>query len=208
MKRVVQKAKHAHHRLVSLPTLVIIALIIIFGWLSLYTLRQNNLGMSALRKAVVETDQGGDKDQIERSLQALQRYVARHMNTSTQVQLSASYQRDALERQQQAAAELGNVALYSRAESECLASGARGSLLAECINDRLSGQAGDLVKLPDPRLYRYSFAAPYLSLDLAGLTVLGFGLFFYAGLHQLAVFITRRLKRRRGTRGLGSNQPA
>jgi hypothetical protein len=194
VKRVWHGAKRAHHRLISLPTALIIVMILATGYLSVYALRRNNLGMLEKRQAVVDADTLGEADRIEAALQDLQKYVSRHMNTSAKVELRSSYQRDSLQAQRKALKKLGNVQLYRRAEADCADSGAGGATLAQCINDRLTGAAGDIVKLPDARLYRYSFAAPYFSLDLAGLLMLIFGVFTYAGLHQLAVYIVRRAR--------------
>lgn len=196
MKRIVHKARHAHRRLVTLPVLALIVLIAASGYMSVRLLRHNNLTMVELRQAVVDADALGDKALIEQNLQFLQHYVSRHMNTSTKLELRSSYQRDAQARQQEAAARLGNVELYRLAESDCLASGVSGAILAECINERLTGQAGNIVDLPDARLYRYAFVAPYLSLDLAGLTIVIFGIFVYAGCFQLAGALVRYAKER------------
>lgn len=195
MKRVWHKAKRTHHRLISLPTLFIIVMILILGWASLFTLRRNNLNMLKRSQAVIDADVVGDEAQIKAALQELQRYVSKHMNTSTTVQLPSSYQRDATARQQKALKKLGNIELYNRANAECADAGLSGVLLAQCIDDHLSGATGDLVDLPDPRLYRYSFAAPYFTFDLAGLVLIAFGIFAYAGVHQLAVFLVKSSRR-------------
>lgn len=192
MKQVWHKAKRTHHRLISLPTALIIVMVLVLGWASLFTLRRNNLNMLERSQAVIDADVIGDQKQIEAALQELQRYVAGHMNTSTAVQLPSSYQRDAAARQQKALRRFGNIELYNRANAECVDSGVNGILLAQCIDDHLSGAAGNLVDLPDPRLYRYSFAAPYFSFDLAGFVLLVFGVFAYAGVHQLAVFLVKK----------------
>ena len=191
MQKVIHKAKHAHHRLVSLPTILIVIMIILTGWFSIYRLRQNNLRMSELRQEIHDVDAVGDREQITEKLRNLQHFVARHMNTSTKVELRSSYQRDAQAKQQSAAKSLGNVELYNRALDECNSGDTGGSALAECINDKLTGQSGSLVDLPDPRLYRYSFASPSFSFDLAGLTLIACGIFVYAGLHQMAVALIR-----------------
>lgn len=196
MKQITQKAKRAHHRLVSLPTVLIVVMIILSGWLSIYLLRHNNLRMSELRQEVHDADAIGDRAEITQKLRNLQRYVARHMNTKSKVELRSSYQRDSQAAQQSAAQQLGHVELYNRALAECSTSDTRGTALAECINEKLSGESGGIVDLPDPRLYRYSFDSPPFSFDVAGFALLTFAMFVYAGLHQLAVVLLRLLQNR------------
>lgn len=193
MKKIVHHAKRAHHRLVSLPTIIIIICLAASAGLSVLTLRANNLNMSELRGAVSDADVIGDKAATEAAMQKLRSYVSRHMNTTTVIDLKSSYQRDSLAAQQAAAAKLGNVGLYSRAESECLSSGLSSSLLADCINDHLSGANGSIIALPDARLYHYSFDSPPLSLDLAGLMITALAIFFYAGVHQLVVYLVKKV---------------
>lgn len=192
MKKVIHKAKRAHHSLISLPTLLVILLIIGSGWMSLYALRRNNLGMLEKRVAVERADESGDRVAIEMSLQELQAYSTKHMNASAEVELKHTYDRAAKSLQEETANRLGNIELYQRAEAACLAASPDRSELALCIDDHLSGARGDLVPRPDPRLYRYSFISPYLSLDLASLSLVVFALFFYAGLFQLARFLSQR----------------
>jgi hypothetical protein len=192
-KNVPAQAKRAHRWLVTLPAVTILIVIVSTAWLSVYLLRQNNLGMIQLRREVVRADQGGDRVAIEQSLQALQHYVARHMNSSTSVDLSASYQRDVRDRQRSTASRLGNVSLYNRAEVACKReNSSNGTDLAQCITAKLSGQSGGIIDLPNPALYRYNFASPTLSLDLAGFTLVIGSIALYSGLHQLVSHYVRR----------------
>lgn len=197
MRQITQKAKKAHHRLVSLPAVMIVILIIATGYLSARTLRQNSLNMSRLRQEAYDADVIGDKAKIAEKLGKLQHYVARHMHTDTKIELRSSYQRDSQTAQQNAAASLGNVELYNRALAECSSGDVRGTALAECINEKLRGESGNLVKLPDPRLYRYSYDSPLFSFDLAGLSLVALGVFIYAGLHQSVVAMIRWLQYRK-----------
>jgi hypothetical protein len=192
-KNVPHHVRRAHRRLVGLPALIIIIGVIAGAAMSAYLLRQNNLGMVELRREVVRADATGDKATTEQSLQALQSYVARHMHTSTSVDLSASYQREVVRVQKSTASRLGNINLYNRAEAVCRRED-RGSgvELAECITKKLSGESGGVIPLPSPALYRYTFAAPTLSLDLAGFTLLISSLFAYAGLYQLVRYLVPR----------------
>lgn len=192
-KNVPHHVRRAHRRLVGLPTLLIITSVIAGATMGAYLLRQNNLGMVKLRREVVQADAAGDIATIEQSLQALQGYVARHMHTSTSVDLSASYQREVVRVQKSTASRLGNVNLYNRTEAACRREGQEnGAELAECITKKLSGESGGIIPLPSPALYRYTFAAPTLSLDLAGFTLLVSSLLAYAGLYQLVRYLVPR----------------
>lgn len=189
MKKAVHKVKRGHHHLVSLPIITILVMMTLTGWLSLQFLRQNNLKMTEKRQAVIEADARGNKEEIEKALGALQYYVSRHMNTTTRVELQSSYFRESERRQKDAAERLGNVNLYREAEERCVSQGLKGSILADCINQQLTGESGSLVELPNPALYRYSFAAPLLSFDTAGVTLVFFSIFTYSGLYRLVRYL-------------------
>lgn len=187
IKRVPHHAKRAHHSLVTLPTLLIIVGIVLSAGASIYMLRLNNLGVLPLKEAVQNADKRGDGEQLEQSLVALRHYVLRHMNTSSSVELTSSYERAVAEAQRDTARRLGNVSLYNQAERACRRLDRdSGTSLAECINSMLTGQTGDIVDLPNPALYRHNFVAPTLSLDLAGLTLIINSIFVYAGLHKFS----------------------
>ncbi len=192
-KNVPRQVRHVHRRLVSLPLIIVLAGMVATAAMGVYLLRQNNLAMIELRREVVRADAAGNAETTEQALQALQSFVSRHMNTSTSIDLSATYQREVIRVQKSTAARLGNIDLYNTAETACRKEGQRdGTDLADCITKKLSGQSGGLVSLPSPALFRYNFAAPALSLDLAGLTLLISSIFAYAGLHQLASYLVRR----------------
>jgi hypothetical protein len=185
--------RRAHRRLVTLPLIIILVGMVASGAMGVYLLRQNNLTMITLRREVVRADAAGEIAPTEQALQALQGFVSRHMNTSTSVDLSASYRREVTKVQKSTASRLGNINLYNKAETACRDEGLEGGTdLADCITQKLSGQSGGLMSLPSPALFRYSFAAPSFSLDLAGFTLLISSIFTYAGLHQLASYLVRR----------------
>jgi hypothetical protein len=158
---------------------------IIFGVISLVSLRHNNVQMLHLRDAVYTADQNnGD---VEGALHNLRQYVYSHMNTSLAsgpnaihppIQLKYTY-----ERLQQAQADVigsGNSSLYKEAETYCDSQTAIGSEVISCIQQYAASHGGQTTTVPDS-LYKFDFTSAKWSPDLAGwslvltvLSVLGF----------------------------------
>lgn len=171
-----------HHWLVvvrRVKTWQLILLLLIFGGLSVYLLRQNNLGMVEWRNAVKTADQEGAD--LQPVLGRLQAYVTSHMNTDLGegIFLEHSYQR-AYDAALQAAADPvnPNSNIYSQAETNCRAShGGNFQLYLSCVQNAVKAvQPGRDpladVKPPAVELYKVNYVSPRWSPDAAGWAVL------------------------------------
>ena len=156
-------------------------LAVVFGLLSIYGLRQNNLTMVRLREKVYQADQNnGD---IEGSLRNLREYVYAHMNTNLAsgnnaiyppIQLKYSYDR-AIQSVNTSGADV-NTKIYTQAQAECekqFPHGLSGSGRIPCIQDYIAShgiQASSII--PAATLYEFDFLSPRWSPDLAGLSMI------------------------------------
>ena len=173
----------ARYRIRQLKHVKTWQLLIILGlsvFVAMTFLRLNSSGMIERRKAVLQADQEArDADVVNRMLD-LQHYVSTHMNTSTdQFYLQGQYERDK-QRAIEAAVDdrnpNGNV--NAKADAVCAPQFALYSPgYLQCFLDELNKypSAPDIdteVDLPNPAMYRHSFAAPSWSPDFAGFSVL------------------------------------
>ncbi len=164
-------------------------------------LRMNNLEMDERRDAVIAADKTGDAAQIQRSILLLQKYVSHHMNTSLGkgIDLKESYNRDR-EVAIQKAAQQGNPQseAYQKASIECRArwQGSAASFrndYVKCVEDavaNLPSQQQTELELPRAAAYRYNFASPVLSFDIAGLFVILCLIIFMLIVTRLLLFYT------------------
>lgn len=149
-----------------------LAIAIIFGVVSLVSLRHNNEQMIRLRDAVYAADKSnGD---VEGALRNLREYIYSHMNTSLAsgpnavhppIQLKYTY-----ERLQQAQANVlgkGNSALFHRAQAYCESQTEIGSEVIACIQRYATSHGANLKPIPDG-LYKFDFTSAKWSPDLAG----------------------------------------
>lgn len=149
---------------------------IIFGVISLVSLRHNNEHMVVLRDAVYTADKNnGD---VEASLRNLRTYVYSHMNTSLSsgpnavhppIQLKYTYER--LQQAQQSVLGQGNSSLYTQAQEYCDAQTAIGSEVITCIQNYATTHGANLAPIPDG-LYKFDFTSAKWSPDVAGWSVL------------------------------------
>lgn len=172
-----------HHVLVVLRRVKfwqLILLFILLVALSAYLLRQNNLRMIEFRNLAKQADEQ-NKD-VAQALANLRNYVANHMNTSmgSGIYLEHSYQRAYDQAVQEAGKSGAGSALYQQADRECqslFSKTASFQAYLQCVADKItaSGSAQDplaAVKAPPADLYRYNFASPVWSLDVAGFMLL------------------------------------
>ncbi len=157
----------------------IVLLLVIGGSLGVYFLRQNNIQSLKLYDRVVKADKyGGD---LDRALTDLQQFTSSHMNTQLRqpVQLVESYNRDALEVIKQNQDDTPeNETIYNEAQQECSRRGVPYTAIAECasnyvlsrIDPNYDPTAPTIYKFPDQAQYTYSFASPYWTSDVAGLS--------------------------------------
>lgn len=156
-----------------------LVLVIIFGTISVFALRQNNLTMATYREAVYAADKAGDTAKIETALHDLRSYVVNHMNTSLTsgtnavyppIQLKYTYERAQAAQQ----SKLGqiNANLYHTAQQHCDANnpGETGAATIACIEQYAAAQGIQLGEIPDA-LYKFDFMSAKWSPDLAGWSI-------------------------------------
>ncbi len=146
--------------------------IVVFGTVSLVSLRHNNEHMIRLRDAVYAADKNnGD---VETALRQLRLYIYSHMNTSLAsgpnavhppIQLKYTYER--LQQAQENALGRGNSALYSQAQNYCEQQTQVGSEVISCIQQYASDHGVQLAPIPDS-LYKFDFTSAKWSFDIAG----------------------------------------
>lgn len=190
--------RHLHHfwrRLRPIKPIYFLLLAVVFGLISVFALRQNNLNMIKLRTAVYQADeQNGD---IEGALRNLREYVYAHMNTSLTsgnnsiyppIQLKHEYERLVAER----AAASSNEEIYTQAQAECekrFPAGLSGSGRIPCIQEYVASRGAQTAEVPS-ELYQFDFVSPRWTPDLAGLSLIAAGLFT---LLAIGTFITDRI---------------
>ena len=153
----------------------------VFTASSVILLRANNEHMIKLRSAVYSADQRNDH--VEESLRALQAYVVAHMNTDLSggsstvyppVQLKYTY--DRLVQAESEALAQTNSQLYTAAQVYCEAQRPTGYVINRigCITDYLQSHdtKHEIAPVPDA-LYKFAFASPKWSPDLAGWSIFG-----------------------------------
>lgn len=176
--------KRSLARINRIKTWQLVVMLLLVSLLAASLLRLNNLGMVERRDAVIAADKSGDKQQIKQSLLELQHYVTSHMNTDlgSGVYLVSSYERDRAAALEAASDSTNpNSKVYQQASIECRSRFQGGvesfrNDYVQCVIDRVSSlrQQDDAVAsigLPKADTYRYDFASPLWSLDLAGITV-------------------------------------
>lgn len=143
--------------------------------LTVFALRQNNQRMIVLRDAVYQADeQNGD---VEGALRDLRQHVYTHMNTSLStgntavyppIQLKYTYER--LLAQQQESVKQANEQIYTEAQRHCEQlhpESYSGGPRVPCIRDYVANKGVHVTPIPDS-LYKFDFASPVWSPDLAG----------------------------------------
>lgn len=182
-------------------------LFVISAVICVFALRHNNLQMAQLRSQVYAADKSGDG--VQEALQDLQKYVTSHMNTdlssengiSPPIQLRYTYNRA-----REAAIKVPNhTAFYTEAQDYCQKKYPVESSLyvwnsyVACVQDYL---ASHNIKIkaptsgPPPALYKFDFASPSWSPDLAGWSLVASVLFLVLTVGSLLVdvWFKHRLK--------------
>lgn len=196
---------YLHHlwtRLRPIKTWYFIAAFVLCLGVGVLALRQNYTGMTKLRDAVFEVDKvGGD---VEGALQDLRAYVGKHMNTDLDsgngiyppIHLKYTYERlVAAERER---VNTVNSKVYTDAQRHCEAlhpGSFSGGPRVPCIEQYVKDHGTTAKTIPDA-LYKFSFASPRWSPDLAGLALAACMLFLGLGvLRFLLGHLLRRLSR-------------
>lgn len=183
--------RHLHHIWVKLKKVShwhFLVAAVICGVVALFALRQNNLTAVHLRDEVLKVDQAnGD---IEAALRKLRGYIYGHMNTnlasSTSVyppiQLKYRYERLVQAEKERVGAANSNT-VYNDAQTYCEQTQPAsffGAGRLGCIQNYIdSHPASTETEKPIPdSLYKFDFASPTWSPDLAGWSLVLSGFFF------------------------------
>lgn len=186
------------HFLANVPQ-YLFALCIVFGTISALSMRENYQHMTILRQQVYTADEeGGD---VEKALQNLRSYVTGHMNTSLTagsngvyppIQLKYTYERLA----QAAGQQTSNSQVYADAQQYCegqIPTGFSGRVRLDCIEAYVAQHGSIAAPTVPDSLYKFDFASPVWSPDIAGLSLV-VSLLSLAGL--VIIVGTRKATRR------------
>lgn len=170
--------KYLHHlwtRIRPIKTRYLLLAFLICVGVAVFALRDNYSTMVELREAVYQADRDGEG--IEEALQALRAHVNSHMNTSLTggaesvyppIQLSETYKR--LQEAEQARVDAANTELYTQAQQHCeqmSPDSFSGGPRVPCIEQYVKENGQSPEPIPDA-LYKFDFASPSWSPDLAG----------------------------------------
>lgn len=192
-----------HHILVQLravPRWGFLVAAITFFVIGIFAYRNNNVTMLRLREAVfIADEQDGD---VEGALRALREHVYAHMNTDLAsgesairppIQLKHTYER-LLAKEYEGQAD--NEGLYTEAQNHCervLPNAFLGRDKLSCMLEYLDSHGAkveETVNIPSA-LYKFDFASPRWSFDLAGwsfiLSVISLLLFAFRYLSEQAI---------------------
>jgi hypothetical protein len=199
-----QKIKQAHEKIHGINPWYFFAAFLVFGVISIVALRQNNLHMAKLRTAVYTADEKGQG--VEEALQNLRSFVNSHMNTNLSagnngvyppVQLKYTYQRLV----QAAGAQTGsaNAQVYTDAQKQCeqqIPTGFSGRVRLDCIEAYVEQHGnGQVTNIPDS-LYKFDFASPSWSPDVAGLSLVAAILSLLLFVYTLAMQLHRHHRKK------------
>lgn len=173
--------RHLHHVLKQLRQVrawyFVIAILVSLG-VSMYAIRQNNIRTIELRDAVLQVDK--DNGDVETALHDLREYVYGHMNSDLAsptgayppIQLKYRYERLAVAEKERVSA--ANAQLYTEAQAYCETAIPTGRSLnrIDCIQDYITSKGGATEKAIPDALYKFAFASPAWSPDLAGWSIL------------------------------------
>ncbi|HVV66973.1 MAG TPA: hypothetical protein VHB72_02795 [Candidatus Saccharimonadales bacterium] len=167
---------HAWTKFRAVKPWYFLILAIVMTLVCVFALRANNEHMATLRQDVYTADKNDGN--VEQALRNLQAYVTSHMNTNLSgpnapyppIQLTHTYNRLL---QAQAKASAGNDQLYTEAQQYCEQQDPvdfSGHNRVPCIEQYVQAHGGGgstTASIPDA-LYKFDFASPTWSPDLAG----------------------------------------
>lgn len=179
---------------------------ILCATVSVFALRQNNMTALRLRDTVLQVDQ--ENGDVESALRELRTYVYGHMNTNLAsntsvyppVQLKYRYER-LVQAEKERVEKANNNTVYNDAQVHCektQPASFYGAGRLSCIQNYIdSHPVGSTTQQPIPdSLYKFDFASPLWSPDLAGWSLLlsvVFGLLFVIRL-ALELWMRNQLK--------------
>jgi len=187
--------RHLHHvwrqlRYVSYWYFLIAA--VICGLLFVFAYRNNNLTALKLRDQLISADKAGNH--VQESLNTLRSYIYGHMNANLAggpgaiyppIQLQGTYERAVASAKQKA--DTANAEVAAKAQSVCnqqFPGASTGYLL--CVQTYEADHQVKPQQIPDS-LYKFDFAAPRWSPDLAGWMLVLTTLFFIIFLIRLVL---------------------
>jgi hypothetical protein len=192
--------RHLHHlwtKVRFLKPWYFLVAAVVFTIICVFALRANNQHMIKLRTALYSADQ--HNTDVQGALNRLQAYVTAHMNTNLStgtsvyppIQLKYTY--DRLVQTQSGQLSQTNTELYSQAQQYCEQQNPvdfSGHNRVPCIEQYVSSRTPDAVQLPaiPDALYKFSFATPSWSPDLAGWSMV---LAVFSGLLAMVTFGAR-----------------
>ena len=175
---------------------------VLFGILFMFGLARNGHGAVARYNTLIAADQaGGD---VQKALNDLRGHIYKHMNSEIggpngiypPIQLNGTYTR--LVEAEQKRVEEVNGSLYQKAQQYCEENGSQGFSgrnRLDCINTYVD-QNGTKPQKIDEALYKYDFAAPRWSPDLAGFSLILLLLCLAVTITQLGMYLhTKHLVR-------------
>lgn len=180
--------KRHFHKLSGLNHKLFIGLAIFFAVVALFSLRANNLQAVKLRNNVTAVDQAnGD---VEKALQDLRLYIYSHMNTSLSsggsvyppIQLKHRYER--LVTAEKERFEQQTATVYQDAQKFCEqqnSTDVSGRNRIPCIEQYVTSNVVTPQQPIADDLYKFDFASPAWSPDLAGFSLLFAGIFAFIG---------------------------
>lgn len=170
--------RYIHHiwtRIRPIKTWYLLLAFLVCLGVAVFALRDNYSTMAGLREEVYQADREGQG--VEEALQALRTHVNNHMNTDLTsgaesvyppIQLSETYKR--LQQAELASINAANPSLYTQAQEHCERQSPdsfSGGPRVPCIEQYVKEHGQDPSPVPD-ELYKFDFASPAWSPDLAG----------------------------------------
>lgn len=175
----------------------VMILMIIMTVVTATLLRMNNVRMIERRDAVIAADKGGDLGMLAERLADLESYVFKHMNATTgQIFLEHTYRNRLNKLIEDARRSLASETEKNayKAASEVCDKRFRGysQAYAKCFLDEVNKHTTSIsgsteIKTLNPKIYIRSYASPHWSPDLAGWSVLVWGIMM---LYLMSRFIT------------------
>jgi hypothetical protein len=166
---------------------------IVTAAIGIHAVRQNNIKMALLREDVFIADK--QNEPIDEPLNVLRDYIAKHMGTSTDVPLKYSYERATKKVLETTTDVNGKPSdIFADLPASC-ASGGFIDSTKPCVKDHINQKLAQLgtkqvalTQVPDKKLFNYSFSAPIISYDLAGMSLVVAAL---SGIYGLCLVIWR-----------------
>lgn len=188
----------------KIPYGIFLVLFLISAAVSIFALRQNNQQMVELRNKVFEADK--NNGETEKALADLRTFVHAHMNTDLSgdsgikppIQLKYTYER--LVAAEQAGADQTSSRIYTEAQEYCQRQnpgGVSGRSRVPCVEEYVIAHGGTTAAVSSSipaGLYKFDFASPIWSPDLAGWSLVASATFFI--LFILSFLMDRLLKMR------------